>query len=80
MTSINLADAKAQLSALLDRVEAGEEIAITRRGKTVARLVPPVRAKARVDAAALRRFTAGLTPQERGAGEFIRELRDGDRF
>ena len=33
-------DAKTHLSQLLDRVEAGEEIEITRRGRPVARLVP----------------------------------------
>jgi prevent-host-death family protein len=32
-------EAKTKLSELLDRVEAGEEIIITRRGKEVARLV-----------------------------------------
>jgi len=33
-------EAKAKLLALLDEVEAGEEIEITRRGKTIARLTP----------------------------------------
>lgn len=33
-------DAKARLSELLDRVERGEELIITRRGKPVARLGP----------------------------------------
>jgi prevent-host-death family protein len=32
-------DAKTNLSALLDKVEAGEEVVITRHGKPVARLV-----------------------------------------
>jgi prevent-host-death family protein len=32
-------DAKTHLASLLDRVEAGEEFVITRRGKPVARLV-----------------------------------------
>ncbi|WP_294061719.1 type II toxin-antitoxin system Phd/YefM family antitoxin [Sphingomonas sp.] len=41
MERINLADAKARLSAIVDRVEAGESIEIVRRGKPVARLVPP---------------------------------------
>ena len=40
MRSVSLAAAKAGLSALLDAVEAGEEVRITRRSKTVARLVP----------------------------------------
>jgi prevent-host-death family protein len=33
-------EAKNKLSALLDRVEQGEEIVITRHGKPVAKLVP----------------------------------------
>jgi prevent-host-death family protein len=40
MKPINVYDAKTQLSRLLERVEAGEEIVIARAGKPVARLVP----------------------------------------
>jgi prevent-host-death family protein len=40
MPEVKVAEAKAQLSALLDRVERGEEITIARRGKRIARLVP----------------------------------------
>ncbi|MCT4364705.1 MAG: type II toxin-antitoxin system prevent-host-death family antitoxin [Synechococcaceae cyanobacterium MAG-AL1] len=40
MRTVGLAEAKAQLSALLDAVEAGDEVVITRRGQVVARLVP----------------------------------------
>src|SRR6266481_2048237 len=41
MTSqINIAEAKAKLSELLDRALAGEEIVIARAGKPLARLVP----------------------------------------
>ena len=39
MISIPLAQAKNQLSELIDRVELGETVAVTRRGKPVARLV-----------------------------------------
>jgi prevent-host-death family protein len=35
-------EAKNKLSALLDRVEQGEEIVITRHGRPVARLVPNI--------------------------------------
>lgn len=35
-------EAKTHLSALLERVERGEEIVITRHGRPVARLLPPV--------------------------------------
>jgi prevent-host-death family protein len=37
---VGLHEAKTNLSKLLQRVEAGEEITLTRRGKAVARLVP----------------------------------------
>jgi len=40
MDEIGAFDAKNKLSALLDKVEAGEEIVITRRGRPVAKLVP----------------------------------------
>jgi prevent-host-death family protein len=38
--SVGAYDAKTRLSELLDRVERGEQIVITRHGKAVARLVP----------------------------------------
>lgn len=41
MTSIALFEAKNRLSELIDRVQAGEEFVITRRGKEVARLALP---------------------------------------
>ena len=40
VTSIGAYDAKTRLSELLDRVEKGEQIVITRHGKPIARLVP----------------------------------------
>ena len=41
MTTMPISDARAALPALLDRVEAGEEVTITRHGKPVAVLVHP---------------------------------------
>jgi prevent-host-death family protein len=40
---VNVYEAKTQLSKLLERVEAGEEIVIARNGRPVARLVPSQR-------------------------------------
>jgi len=40
MAITNIAEAKAQLSALIRRVEQGDEIIIGRAGRPVARLVP----------------------------------------
>jgi prevent-host-death family protein len=44
MESYNVAEARAKLSEILGRVAAGEEIVLTRRGKSIARLVPERRA------------------------------------
>ncbi len=40
MTSVGAFEAKTHLAELLDRVERGEEITITRHGRPVARLLP----------------------------------------
>ena len=80
MDGVNIAQAKAHLSELIERAEAGETVEITRRGKPVAKLGPIEPQKTRFDAAELARFTAGMTPQKQGAGEFIREMRDSDRY
>ena len=40
MRTLTATEAKAKLLALLDDVSAGEEIEITKHGRTVARLVP----------------------------------------
>lgn len=41
MTTLNVTEARATLPELLDRVEAGEEITITRHGRAVAVLLRP---------------------------------------
>ena len=40
MKHVGIKETRQQLPDLIDRVEAGEEIVITRQGKPVARLVP----------------------------------------
>ena len=40
MSQVNVHEAKTHLSKLLTRVEAGEEIVISKAGKPIARLVP----------------------------------------
>ena len=80
MDSYNLAEAKANLSALVGRAEAGEEIEIKRRGRPVARIVPIGAPRKPLDLQALHDLRARMPYQEEGAGEFIRRLRDGDRY
>ncbi|MFZ9752321.1 MAG: type II toxin-antitoxin system Phd/YefM family antitoxin [Cyanobium sp.] len=78
---VGLAEAKAQLSALLDAVEAGEEVVITRRGQPVARVV---REQPRSDQApdwpSRLRALHGDQPGPAGSAvELLRELRDQER-
>jgi prevent-host-death family protein len=64
MREIGSFEAKNKLSALLDQVEHGAEIVITRHGKAVARLVPAGpgfdREKAKRAAAGLRETSKGV--------------------
>jgi len=59
MKEVGAFEAKNTLSALLNLVERGEEVTITRHGKAVARLVPPQPAVNREEArAAMARLRA----------------------
>jgi prevent-host-death family protein len=80
MDTIKLADAKAHLSDLVDRVEAGDTIDITRRGRPVARLIAAVRPRKRIDMAMLKALTASVPPQAPDAADLVRWMRDGDRY
>lgn len=80
MNTMNMADAKAHLSEVLDRVEKGERITITRRGKVVAEIVPPEKKLTKINLAEIRAFAASLPLQNHQAGEFIRQMRDEERY
>jgi len=85
MENISLAQAKARLSELVDRAAAGETLCITKSGKPVAKIVgaeqaPQVRKKPPIDVEALRKFTSSMPRQSVSAGEFIRRMRDEDRY
>ena len=78
MRSVNLAEAKAGLSTLLDAVEAGEEVVITRRGRSVAGLIRVTGGEAAFGSwvGRLRRFHAHQQGPAGSAVELLRELRD----
>ena len=80
MYAISLAEAKAHLSELVDRVEAGGSIDITRRGKPVARLTPAARPPKPIDAGLLRSLTAAMPAHSQNAADLVRSMRDGDRY
>ena len=58
MERIGIHEARARLSELIERVQSGEEVVLTRRGKPVARLVPARAGKRRSRAAAVTRIRA----------------------
>ena len=64
MKEVGAFEAKNRLGHLLDLVEQGEEVVITRHGKAVARLVPPKggfsRAEARDAAQRIREMSRGV--------------------
>lgn len=74
-------EAKNTLGRLLDRVESGEEITITRHGKPVARLVPD---QARIDRAQAQAALNRIRERARRLGgrfdwEEVKALRDEGR-
>jgi len=75
MKVATVADAKTHLSSLLNGVEAGGEVVITRRGRPVARIVPePVTVDA-CDWSALHAWVATASPD---SGPTVAELRERD--
>jgi prevent-host-death family protein len=80
MDAVSLADAKAHLSELVDRVETGDSIDITRRGKPVARLTAVAKPRTRIDATLLQSLTTTMPPQAQSAPDLVRSMRDGDRY
>ena len=76
MVTVNLARAKARLSELLDKVEEGQEVVITRRGRAVAHLSPAARPQKPLPLGELARFRATMPRLRRPAAELLREIRD----
>ncbi|MCY4051406.1 MAG: type II toxin-antitoxin system prevent-host-death family antitoxin [Gammaproteobacteria bacterium] len=76
MFSVNLAQAKARLSEIMDKVEAGQEVVITRRGKAVAQISATSSPKKSVPLEKLAIFRDGISLQDSPSGETLRELRD----
>jgi prevent-host-death family protein len=80
MKTVNLAEAKAHLSELVAAAAAGEPICILRRGKPMARLVAASGGRQRIDAARLRAVTLTMPTQSEPADEFVRRMRDDERY
>jgi prevent-host-death family protein len=80
VTDIALAEAKAHLSALIERVAAGETVRITRRGKPVAVLAPAAETPRKAIDPSIWEALPKSPLQTQSAGEFVRAMRDSDRY
>ncbi len=80
MRSVNLADAKAHLSKLVERAAAGETVRITRRGKPVAEITAVRMPRNPVNRSTLRALTDTMPVQQEPARDFVRRMRDEDRY
>ena len=66
---VKLADAKTQLSKLVERAAAGDQVCITRRGKPMAKLTAMDSPRKRIDLGRLRELTASMPRQKQSAGD-----------
>jgi prevent-host-death family protein len=78
MGHVNLAEAKAHLSELVARAEAGEPIQISRRGRPVAQLTSLMPPRKPIDVAALRALTDTMPTST--ADNVVRAMRDEARY
>ncbi len=82
MGAYTVAEAKTHLSEILNRVETGERITITRRGKPVASVVRPSSKAAQtapanqIDWKAIAEFRRTLPRSKVAAADLIRQMRD----
>jgi prevent-host-death family protein len=81
MDAVNLSDAKARLSELVERAEGGEDVTIMRRGRPVARIVAIAKPRTPIDVEALRALTSKMPMYEDPDGlSFVERMRLGDRY
>jgi prevent-host-death family protein len=77
MLEINVKEARSRLSSLLNRVERGEEVIITRRGKKIARLVP-TESHGRLPS--LKDFRAEIDVSGQPISQTVVDQRDEERY
>jgi prevent-host-death family protein len=77
MGTRSVAEAKARLNGILRRVEAGEKVTITRRGRPIATIVPaPVETRKSINREASEALRRTLPRSRTSTARLVRELRD----
>ncbi len=80
MGNVNLAEAKAHLSELVDRAAAGDTVCIIRRGKPVAQITAVDMPRKSINLKILRALTDAMPPQDESASTLVRKMRDEGRY
>lgn len=76
VVTVSLVEAKAHLSELIDKVEAGERVVITRHGRPVANVTAVERPKQPIDLKELAEFRARMPRLRKSSASLVREMRD----
>jgi len=80
MNTVSVAEAKAHLSELLNQVETGEEIVITRRGRPVARISPEKKPLNPLPLPSLAEFRASQLDSQTSSLDILLALRQEARY
>jgi prevent-host-death family protein len=75
---INVKEARSKFSSILDRVEEGGEVIIRRRGKEIARLVPPIGKGKRFPA--LKKFRDSIRGKGKPLSTVVKRGRAEERY
>lgn len=76
MHAMSLAHAKAHLSELINTVESGEEVVITRHGRPVVRVLPAIPTKQILPLQRLAKLRQQVPAWHDSSAALLRELRD----
>jgi prevent-host-death family protein len=82
LATVTLSQARARLSELLDKVESGEEVVVTRHGRPVARIAPVAQRKKQLQPIRfeeLAAFRATMPTLSQPSVELLRAMRDEER-
>ncbi|HEY7855114.1 MAG TPA: type II toxin-antitoxin system prevent-host-death family antitoxin [Terriglobales bacterium] len=80
ITEVSVAEAKARLSALLQEVENGAEVVITRRGRPIARVAAVERKLQPIDLSEADRIRGRQKRVSEPSAKWLREMRDNARY
>lgn len=80
MRRVSLAEAKDNLSELVEEAAAGEPVDIIVGGKVVARISAPVAPRSTIDIDRILEITHSMPMQAESAGAFVRRMRDDERY